>query len=73
MRQTSFHIGDMTIHQIVESEAPFMDAMEFLARPDARNTSVMARAGRVGAGNRQTDLLLSVVPRADATPCGADR
>ena len=30
MRPTSFRIGDMTIHRIVESEAPFMDAMEFL-------------------------------------------
>jgi len=30
MRPDSFRIGDMTIHRIVESEAPFMDAMEFL-------------------------------------------
>jgi len=30
MHPTSFRIGDMTIHRIVESEAPFMDAMEFL-------------------------------------------
>jgi hypothetical protein len=30
MRPASFRIGDMTIHRIVESEAPFMDAMEFL-------------------------------------------
>ena len=30
MRPTSFRIGDMTIRRIVESEAPFMDAMEFL-------------------------------------------
>jgi hypothetical protein len=29
MHPTSFRIGDMTIHRI-ESEAPFMDAMEFL-------------------------------------------
>ena len=30
MRPASFRIGDMTIHRIVESEAPFMAAMEFL-------------------------------------------
>jgi glyoxylase-like metal-dependent hydrolase (beta-lactamase superfamily II) len=30
MHPTSFRIGDMTIHRVVESEAPFMDAMEFL-------------------------------------------
>jgi glyoxylase-like metal-dependent hydrolase (beta-lactamase superfamily II) len=30
MHPTSFRIGDMTIHRIVESGAPFMDAMEFL-------------------------------------------
>jgi glyoxylase-like metal-dependent hydrolase (beta-lactamase superfamily II) len=30
MHPTSFRIGDMTIHRIVEMEAPFMDAMEFL-------------------------------------------
>ena len=30
MHPTSFRIGDMTIHRIVENEAPFMDAMEFL-------------------------------------------
>jgi hypothetical protein len=30
MHPTSFRIGDMTIHRIVESDAPFMDAMEFL-------------------------------------------
>jgi glyoxylase-like metal-dependent hydrolase (beta-lactamase superfamily II) len=30
MHPTSFRIGDMTIHRTVESEAPFMDAMEFL-------------------------------------------
>jgi hypothetical protein len=30
MHPTSFRTGDMTIHRIVESEAPFVDAMEFL-------------------------------------------
>jgi glyoxylase-like metal-dependent hydrolase (beta-lactamase superfamily II) len=30
MLPTSFRTGDMTIHRIVESEAPFVDAMEFL-------------------------------------------
>jgi glyoxylase-like metal-dependent hydrolase (beta-lactamase superfamily II) len=30
MHPTSFRIGDMTIHRIVESEAPFMEAVEFL-------------------------------------------
>jgi glyoxylase-like metal-dependent hydrolase (beta-lactamase superfamily II) len=30
MHSTSFRISDMTIHRVVESEAPFMDAMEFL-------------------------------------------
>jgi hypothetical protein len=30
MHPTSFRTGDMTIHRVVESEAPFMDAMEFL-------------------------------------------
>ena len=30
MHPTSFHIADMTVHRIVESEAPFVDAMEFL-------------------------------------------
>ena len=30
MHPSSFRIGDMTIHRVVESEAPFMDAMEFL-------------------------------------------
>lgn len=31
MHPTSFQVGDMTIHRIVEMEAPFMDAMAFLA------------------------------------------
>jgi glyoxylase-like metal-dependent hydrolase (beta-lactamase superfamily II) len=30
MHPTSFSIGDMTIYRIVESETPFMDALEFL-------------------------------------------
>jgi glyoxylase-like metal-dependent hydrolase (beta-lactamase superfamily II) len=30
MHPTSFRIGDMTIHRIVEMEAPFMDALDFL-------------------------------------------
>jgi glyoxylase-like metal-dependent hydrolase (beta-lactamase superfamily II) len=30
MHPTSFSIDDMTIHRIVEQEAPFMDAMKFL-------------------------------------------